>query len=209
MSRIENIDNLSSQKAILQVIMEFLFLGYGNFNFEEDYDENLLEYFNVNKKGLREIKECINAIYVATGFEGIAENYGFVAEVEQDLEAEHNKVFLTYDGSDISEACADIVGNNDYVVLKDYLAIKDNSNVTLVNKIDGSTKVINIQTTGMDELYGSNNHLCIHKRRNNELVIINVVSFEVTNLILENTSGNFVCTEDNLFLQKEIGLIQR
>lgn len=203
MSKIENIENLSSQKAILQVIMEFLFLGYGNFNFEEDYDENLLEYFNVNKKGLREIKECINAIYVATGFEGIAEKYGFVAEVAHEAVPEQNKAILTYDGSDICEACADLVSDNEYVVLKDYLAFRDNStNVTLVSKFDGSKKSLNIQGCMMDKLYGSYNHLCINKFGDNEIVIINVESFETINVALDHSIGHCVCTEDNLFFTK-------
>lgn len=214
MSRIENIENLSSQKAMLQVIMEFLFLGYGNFNFEEDYDENLLEYFNVNRKGLREIKECINAIYVATGFEGIAEKYGFVAEIPHEGEPVQNKEFLTYDGSDICEACADLVNNNDYVVLKDYLAFIDNHNITFVSKFDGSKKSLdiekslNIKVLALRKLYGSYNHLCCvcsEKFGHSKIVIVNVESFEIINVALDNNVDHCVYTEDNLFFTSEIG----
>lgn len=200
MSRIENIDNLSSQRAILQVIMEFLFLGYGNFNFEEDYDENLLEYFNVNKKGLREIKQCINSIYVATGFEGIAEKYGFVVDDVQEVGEVQSDILLTYDGSDICEVCADIVNINDYVVLKNYIAIKDNNyNVILISKMDGSKKSLNIKLIGMDKLYGSYNHLCIEKFREKQLIIINVENFDTTNIDLGDNISHCLCTEENLF----------
>lgn len=202
MSVIENVENLSSQKAILQVTMEFLFLGYGSFNFEEDYEEGLLEYFNVNKKGIREIKECINTIYTATGFEGIAEKYGFVAETVKDEEAVNKKVYLSYDGSDICETCADIINNNEYAVLKEYLAFNDNGDLTLVSKNDGMKKSVNIKLCGMDKLYGSGNYLCVNKFGKNELVVVNVDNFEITNVSFDHDISNCVCTEDNIFFTK-------
>ncbi len=79
-SIIDTIDGIDETKAIVQAVMEFLFLGYGN------HDEYFGEYadlfgcFNLNQKGFKEIKERINNIYHAAGMRGIAENYGYVPE---------------------------------------------------------------------------------------------------------------------------------
>jgi hypothetical protein len=79
LSAIENIENLNDQKAILQTVMEFLFLENASHGYMDEYSD-LMDYFSVNKKGVREIQECIDKIYKATGLEGIAENYGYVPE---------------------------------------------------------------------------------------------------------------------------------
>ncbi|GEM_PF-5874868 len=203
LSAIENIENINDQKAILQTIMEFLFLENANHGYMDEY-EDVIEYFSVNKKGIREIQECIDRIYKATGLQGIAENYGYVVIEETEGDDKNDATFNeTYDGSDICEACADIVSKNKYVVLKDYIAIKDNSyNVILISKIDGSKKSLNIKLIGMDKLHGSCNHLCIEKVEDKELVIINVESFEVTNVYLGDRIQQCVCTEDNFFFTK-------
>lgn len=78
-SCIENIENINSQKIILQAVMEYMYLESCNFDFLNVYEE-IFEHFSVNRKGIREIKEHIEAIYRATGEEGIAEKYGFVPE---------------------------------------------------------------------------------------------------------------------------------
>ncbi|MTT31101.1 hypothetical protein GMB86_03620 [Terrilactibacillus sp. BCM23-1] len=79
LSVIENIENLNDQKAILQTVMEFLFLENASHGYMDEYSD-VMEYFSVNKKGIREIQDCIDKIYKATGLEGIAENYGYVPE---------------------------------------------------------------------------------------------------------------------------------
>lgn len=82
LSCIENIERIGSQKVILQVLMEFLFLEKGNHSYLEKY-EDIISYFNVNKRGIEDIQEKINNIYVATGLEGIAEKYGYIPEEDQ------------------------------------------------------------------------------------------------------------------------------
>lgn len=82
---IENIESINSQKAILQTIMEFLFLAFGNHDYLEEYEE-LLSYFSINRRGKKEIIAKINAIYEMTGLEGIAENYGYVPKMDKKKE---------------------------------------------------------------------------------------------------------------------------
>ena len=79
LSSIENIESITTQKAILQTVMEFLFLGYKSHDYMDDY-EDIFDYFSVNRKGVREIQDGINAMYQHMGLDGIAEHYGVVAE---------------------------------------------------------------------------------------------------------------------------------
>lgn len=85
-SIIETIIGIEETKAIAQAVMEFLFLGYGNH--EEYFEEygDLFDCFCLNRKGFGEIRVYIDNICRATGFEGIAEMYGYVSEKEDDEE---------------------------------------------------------------------------------------------------------------------------
>lgn len=79
-SIIETIDGIDETKAIAQVVMEFLFLGYRDHAaYMEDYAD-LFECFNLNKKGFRELREQIDIICRGTGLQGLAEMYGYVPE---------------------------------------------------------------------------------------------------------------------------------
>ncbi|EQB87903.1 hypothetical protein M918_06690 [Clostridium sp. BL8] len=208
-SSIENIVNLSSQKAILQVIMEYLFLEYGNFEFLEDYEEGLFDYFNVNKKGVNEIKECIKAIYNATGFEGIAEKYGYVVEEKtEDVDKDKlEKKYNTYDGSDICEKCADIINiNENYIILKDYLVYCDNSTDKLyrVRKNDGEKVEINskldIEITrnifGIEMLGYGENLFLFTRTISNSVVKVNINTFQKTIIELVGEGSKYQCNED-------------
>ena len=76
---IENVENVTTQRAILQAFMEFLYLENENVSFLDDYEE-LFEFFNVNKKGRESIIDSIQKVYHATGAQGISEKYGYVPE---------------------------------------------------------------------------------------------------------------------------------
>lgn len=82
---VESVKDIDSQKAILQVVMEYLFLDGFSFDFldEEDYEE-LFDSFNVNRKGFREVEAAINNIYQAVGAEGLTEKYGVIGENDWD-----------------------------------------------------------------------------------------------------------------------------
>lgn len=78
---VEGVKNFDDQKAILQVVMEYLFLECFSFDFldEDDYEE-LFDSFNINRKGFREVETTIENIYQAVGVEGLAEKYGVITE---------------------------------------------------------------------------------------------------------------------------------
>ena len=108
LASIENIDNVKVQKAILQTVMEFLFLEYRNHNYMTDY-QDIFQYFSVNKRGIEEIQRHIDIIYKTIGIEGLAEHYGksqIVAKAEQpapvtdngiDLRSRAEAAYLRYD----------------------------------------------------------------------------------------------------------------
>lgn len=121
LSVIENVENINDQKAILQTVMEFLFLENANHDYLDEY-EDIFDYFSVNKKGIRELQGAIDTIYNATGLQGIAEKYGYEAEGTKNSKDHDEDDFPEYDGSDILEKCADAVNaHDDYIILDKYL----------------------------------------------------------------------------------------
>lgn len=106
-SSIENIESITTQKAILQTIMEFLFLEYQNHSYVEDYAD-ILEHFSVNRKSILEIQSGIDTLFKTVGLGGIAEHYGAHkptalenqvthSQEELDLYAQAADAFLHYD----------------------------------------------------------------------------------------------------------------
>lgn len=117
----DDIQNLEVQKIMLQVLMEYGFLGSNEFVFMED---EIFDDFSVNKREIRQIKERIEKVYNEKGYEGIIEKYQYMGI--KDDEKEEKSQFLEYDGSDISEACADQVNiHHHYINLIDYLVYFD------------------------------------------------------------------------------------
>lgn len=80
---IENIEDLPTQKAILQAVLEFLRLQDGDSYDETELQQEFLDAFSVNNKGRQEIMEHIELLYTATGAKGLAEKYGYVLEEEE------------------------------------------------------------------------------------------------------------------------------
>lgn len=79
LSAVENIEDISAQKAVLQSVLEFFRLGTHPEELTEE-QEDFLDYFQVNRRTRREIDGFINAIVEAVGIKGLSEKYGFVAE---------------------------------------------------------------------------------------------------------------------------------
>ena len=76
-NNIENIKDTDSQRAILQVILEFLFLK----NEIHEYTEKQMDFldkFDLNNNRKQSIRDNIDNIYRATGAKGISEKYGYV-----------------------------------------------------------------------------------------------------------------------------------
>lgn len=75
---VENIEDISAQKAVLQAALEFFRLGTHPEELTEE-QEDFLDCFQVNRRTHREINSCIDAIVDAVGLRGLSEKYGFVA----------------------------------------------------------------------------------------------------------------------------------
>lgn len=75
---VENIEDISAQKAVLQAALEFFRLGTHSEELTEE-QEDFLDCFQINRKTRREINSCIDAIVDAVGLRGLSEKYGFVA----------------------------------------------------------------------------------------------------------------------------------
>lgn len=79
LSAVENIEDISAQKAVLQSVLEFFRLGTHPEELTEE-QEDFLDFFQVNRRTRREIDGFISAIVEAVGIKGLSEKYGFVAE---------------------------------------------------------------------------------------------------------------------------------
>ena len=77
---IETIEDIPTQKAILQTVLEYLYLQDGDSYDETEYQQEFLDAFSVNTKGRKEIMDHIDLLYTATGAKGLAEKYGYVSE---------------------------------------------------------------------------------------------------------------------------------
>lgn len=74
---VENIENTRFQKAIFQVVIEFLQLQEGDCFDQTQLQQDFLEAFNLNEKTKQEIMDHVSMLYMATGAVGLAEKYGF------------------------------------------------------------------------------------------------------------------------------------
>lgn len=95
-SCIENIESINSQRIILQTAMEYLYLACEDFSVMDDLEDEVFEHFSVNRKGVREIKGYIEAVYQAAGKDGIAEKYGFVPEEKAEEASISEEIFKLY-----------------------------------------------------------------------------------------------------------------
>lgn len=98
---VENIEDISAQKAVLQASLEFFYLGTHPGTYTDD-QMDFLDCFQINRKTRKEIIAHIEAIIEVIGIQGLAEKYGIVAE--QPVSA-----FATYtDNGSIPEKVADL-----------------------------------------------------------------------------------------------------
>ena len=109
---IETIEDIPTQKAILQTVLEYLRLQDGDSYDETELQQKFLDAFSVNAKGRKEIMEHIELLYTATGAKGLAEKYGYVPN-----EAEENVEPVTNFEDSSSSADKDVYGSWNYVNL--------------------------------------------------------------------------------------------
>lgn len=77
---IENIEDIPSQKAILQTVLEYLRLQDGDDYDETELQQEFLDAFCLSNKVKNEIIQHVELLYSATGAQGLAEKYGYVPE---------------------------------------------------------------------------------------------------------------------------------
>lgn len=104
-SAIEEIESMNAQKAIYQVVLEYLMLQDGDSFDETEIQHTLLESFNLNNKNRQTIEEHVKLLYIATGADGFVEKYGFVDD-EEDFEDNTNNA-ETIESEIVSEESAD------------------------------------------------------------------------------------------------------
>ena len=96
---VEEIEDISTQKAVLQAVLEFLYLGTHPKSYTEE-QMDFLDCFQLNRKTRKEIMANIETMAEAVGKGGIAEKYGFVP-------AEDDERSLSYtDNSSVSAEVA-------------------------------------------------------------------------------------------------------
>lgn len=215
---IDNVENLNDQKAILQVVMEFLFLSNSNHTYMDE-NKDIIECFSINRRGKLEIQNCIDVIYKATGLQGIAEKYGYIVEEdldgdsEEDIEENQTKT-ESYDGRDICEKCADIVNINSHVVLKDYIVYWDDwtDKVYRVNKENGQVLEMDLEMdleltfTWRQNILSNDNSIFIVKDwYTNELISLNVNTLETNIFNLSGDYGKkFQCNNEYIIYNADI-----
>lgn len=82
---VKNISDTNALKSILQTVLEYLFIGNGNWEFSPVQKE-FLECFDLSQRSFDEAKRRIETMVSAVGIQGLSEKYGFVRE--QDLVTE-------------------------------------------------------------------------------------------------------------------------
>lgn len=108
---IENIENIPSQKAILQTVLEYLRLQDGDGYDETELQQEFLDAFSVSNRVKNEIINHVELLYGATGAQGLAEKYGYVPEEEPGEIAEDNLQGDTNHDSSVAEDIADDVAD--------------------------------------------------------------------------------------------------
>ena len=85
LERVESIEDLQAQKAILQTVLEYLCLQGGDSYDETELQQDFLDSFSVNKRQYQEICSHVELLYRATGAVGLSEKYGFIPPMKKDI----------------------------------------------------------------------------------------------------------------------------
>ena len=74
---IEKMENLTDQRAIYQVILEYLFLQDGDGYDETELQQEFLDTFSLNPKGRETIRHYVENLHRTVGIQGLVEKYGY------------------------------------------------------------------------------------------------------------------------------------
>ena len=126
LNKIENLDDLATQKALYQLVNEFVFLHDGAFH-EDELDEDLYDYFSLNKKTKNTLRDGIERLTKITGYFGLIEKYGYEAVEE----------YLIDGATEQAEHSASLIDENLLEILRDYMtALDPEANFAIGNEID-------------------------------------------------------------------------
>lgn len=162
-SSIENIDSIDVQKVFMRVILEFLYLQ----DEEEitDWQEEVFDYFSVNKRHAKIIECDVIRRYHILGAEGMAENYGFVFNaVPVGSDDYLNNMEDEYE---ISLDLADRIKRSIYAVLKDYVVFRKDTGFISINKYTNEEKYHELNSGNYYIQSAANN---IFYEENNDLI---------------------------------------
>lgn len=138
---VENIEDVAAQKAILQAVLEFFYLGTHPKSYTED-QLDFLECFQLNRKTRKEIMNYIEAMAEAVGRDGIAEKYGFVPQDDAMKDRSYG------DNGPVSSEVADWCIENAYDLIetKDYYCRIETHNepatFTIIHKKSGEIRTV-------------------------------------------------------------------
>lgn len=166
---IEHIDSTSAQKAIYQVILEYLILQNTDSYDETELQQNFLDAFNLNTKARESIAKYVELLYLATGSEGLAEKYGFTVEEEsKDESTDNNKTDSSEEKKRLEKESALLVlkemeaHNNRILILKDYIWWRDGGEDYVINAKSSSKEKIDWLTSfWVGEFISFKNLCCI------------------------------------------------
>lgn len=128
---IENIEDISAQKSILQAVLEFLYLQEGDCYAKTELQKNFLDAFNINTKGFQTIANHVELLYNATGAQGLAEKYGYVPEDECTLEGDIEETRNTAGKQDMDDTTPQDLEN---MIIQTTLYIPENETKTFSHK---------------------------------------------------------------------------
>ncbi len=176
---IEHIDSTSAQKAIYQVILEYLILQNSDSYDETELQQSFLDTFNLNTKARESIAKYVELLYLATGSEGLAEKYGYVVE-EENESADNNITDSSEEEKRLEKEAAFIVLKEDYnikynkVILKDYIWYRSGGSDHIVNKNTSSIENIDwIDIRGIGDTVVFENLCCATDYVNDKTFLLN------------------------------------
>lgn len=185
LSAIENIDSIDVQKTFLRVVLEFFYLQDGDELSDEQ--EEIFDYFSVNKKQATIVENEVSRLFNAVGPEGVAEKYGYVPDaepLETVIPEEINISQEIYAPKD--EQPLDISGFEEIIISSPF-------HIPSESKIIYKNKIIHIQSDIKCEGHLKFDNCVIHYGENSwysNIQLTDQASFLLQNSIIENHSCN-------------------
>ena len=133
--KVENVEDLKIQKALYQLVNEFIFLYDGEF-YDTELKEVIYDHFSINNRTRKEIRgDIINTVRLM-GMNSLCDKYGFIIE-ETICESQNEKCEMEELFQIIKDYCYEVskYGSNEAIkilpdpVLKTYYSIDTNESI--------------------------------------------------------------------------------